>query len=71
MCEMEDKIPNTSKFFRSHFGSRAVTVQVNNVAVSDSVFHIFSVVMMIQVSATQLFLFSVYPIRFDDYRSHV
>ena len=71
MCEVEDKIPNTSKFFHSHFGSRAVTVQVNNVAVSDRVFHIFSVVILIQVSATQLSLFSVYPIRFDDYRSHV
>ena len=42
---------------RSHIGSRAISVQVNNVAVSDHVFHRFPFDLLIQVSATQLSLF--------------
>ena len=41
-------------FFRSQNGSRAISVQVNIVAVSDHVFHKFPSDLLIQVSATQL-----------------
>ena len=43
---------------RSHFGSRAISVQVNIVAVSDHVFQWFPFDLLIQVSANQLSLFS-------------
>ena len=46
---------------RSHFGSRAISVQVNIVAVSDHVFHRFPFDLLIQLSATQLSLFSCIP----------
>ena len=42
---------------RSHIGSRAISVQVNNVAVSDHVFHRFSFDLLNQVFANQLSLF--------------
>ena len=42
---------------RNHFGSRAISVQVNIVAVSDHVFHRFPFDLLIQVSATKLSLF--------------
>ena len=41
-------------FFRRHLGSRAISVQVNIVAVPDHVFHRFPFDLLIQVSATQL-----------------
>ena len=53
--EMED--------FRSHFGSRAFSVQVIIVAGSDHVFHRFPFDLLIQVSATQLPLFFVHFFR--------
>ena len=43
--------------FRSRFGSIAISVQVNIVAVSDHVFRRFPFDLLIQVSATQLSLF--------------
>ena len=46
---------------RSHFGSRAISVQVSIVAVSDHVFHRFPFDLLIQVSATQLSLFLCIP----------
>ena len=42
---------------RGHFGSRAISVQVNIVAVSAHVFHKFPFDLLIQVSAAQLSLF--------------
>ena len=56
---------------RSHFGSRAISVQVNIVAISDHMFHRFLFDLLTQVSATQLSLFFVHPIRFDGYPSRV
>ena len=56
-------------YFRSHFGSRAILVQVNIVAVSDHVFHRFLVDLLIQVSATQVPLFLCILFRFDVYQS--
>ena len=46
---------------RSHLGSRAISVQVNIVAVSDHVFHRFLFDLLIQVSATKLSLFLCFP----------
>ena len=46
---------------RGHFGSRAFSVQVNIVAVSDHVFHKFPFDLLIQVSANQLSLFLCIP----------
>ena len=54
---------------RSHFGSRALSVQVNIVAVSDHVFHRFLFDLLIQVSGTQFSLFLCILFRFDGYRS--
>ena len=48
-------------FIRSHLGSRTNSVQVNIVAVSDHVFQMFPFDLLIQVSATQLSLFSCTP----------
>ena len=46
---------------RRHFGSRAISVQVNIVAVSAHVFHRFPFDLLIQMSATQLSLFLCIP----------
>ena len=48
-------------WIRCHFGSRAISVQVNIVAVSDHVFHRFHCDLLIQVSATQFSLFLCVP----------
>ena len=51
---------------RGHFGSGAISVQVNIVAVSDHVFHRFPFDLLIQVSATKLSLFWCFPSIFHD-----
>ena len=53
-CELLDDLRHK---LRCHFGSRAISVQVNIVAVSDHVFHRFPYDLLIQVFATQLSLF--------------
>ena len=46
---------------RSHFDSRAISIQVNIVAVSDHVFQRFPLDLLIQVSAFKLSLFWCFP----------
>ena len=55
--------------FRSHFGSRAISVQLNIVAVSDHVFHRFPFDLLNQVSATQLSLFCISSVFMVDDRA--
>ena len=49
----------------SHFGSRAISVQVSIVAVSDHVFHMFPFDLLFQVSATQHSVFMANARTFD------
>ena len=50
-------VSRTQLRIRGHFGSRAIPVQVNIVALSDHVFHRFPSDLFIQVSATKISLF--------------
>ena len=50
MKRQEKKVKKLRALVRSHFGSRAISVQVNIVAVSDHVFHKFPFDLLLQVS---------------------
>ena len=61
MCASNQDRQDPYRIIPSHFGSRAISAQVNIVAVSDHVFHRFPFDLLIQVSATQLSLFLCIP----------